>query len=380
MKYERHLGTCNEAVQMRHTGFNHAAHALRGIAVLMIFGTHLLGGTYRYAYQTDTAFPEYLAQPWSLGIHGVYLLLLISGFFVLPSIMRYSARQFALRRFLRLYPPFLLLSLAFALANFLVNDMSAGDAWRTIMLLDFLPQTARPGHEARSLGLLVTAYLIAGAAGTFLIKRFRPIPGLIVTTLGLAFIILCPVAIYFAAGLVIRLVHDHGVTLRREVAWPLELAAALSCAYLMAQNWLAFGMEGGTALYSTLATITLAAYFLLATLPGSLTARLGRIPAMASLGTMSYSLFLVHPLSILGTQLLFAKLGLFTEHVVLSMLLFLLVTTPASLLLAYIAHHLVEGQLYERFFDEPIYRLRSSRRSVRASHSTVAPAPASHDS
>src|SRR3546814_6649753 len=53
-------------------------------------------------------------------------------------------------------------------------------------------------------------------------------------------------------------------------------------------------------------------------------------------------------------------MGLFTNHIALSMLLFFLVTTPLTLLVTHVVHHLVELGPYQWFFRQRIYRFRGT--------------------
>src|SRR3546814_6945714 len=52
---------------------------------------------------------------------------------ILPSVLRYSTGQFALRRFLRLYPLFLTLPLLFVLLNAVTNAYPDLNNWPTIL-------------------------------------------------------------------------------------------------------------------------------------------------------------------------------------------------------------------------------------------------------
>src|SRR3546814_12383991 len=79
---------------------------------------------------------------------------------------------------------------------------------------------------------------------------------------------------------------------------------------------------------------------------------------MAYQGTVSYSLYLVHPYTYYAMRMLFVEMGLFTNHIALSMLLFFLVTTPLTLLVTHVVHHLVELGPYQWFFRQRIYRFR----------------------
>src|SRR3546814_7647048 len=80
--------------------------------------------------------------------------------------------------------------------------------------------------------------------------------------------------------------------------------------------------------------LSTASYFYFAVSPGSLTGRLLSGPTMAYLGTVSYSLFLVHPYTYYAMRMLFVEMGLFTNHIALSLLFFFLVSTPLSDLLS----------------------------------------------
>src|SRR5690242_6269345 len=101
----------------RRRTFNPAAHGLRGIASMMVFWAHLLGGTAKHVYAGNPFYVALVWGPWSFGAWGVELFFVISGFVILPSVMRYSLGQFALRRFLRLYPLFFVFTLFFAALN-----------------------------------------------------------------------------------------------------------------------------------------------------------------------------------------------------------------------------------------------------------------------
>src|SRR3546814_17100878 len=59
-------------------------------------------------------------------------------------------------------------------------------------------------------------------------------------------------------------------------------------------------------------------------------------------------------------RMLFVEMGLFTNHIALSMLLFFLVTTPLTLLVTHVVHHLVELGPYQWFFRQRIYRFRGT--------------------
>ena len=102
-------------------------------------------------------------------------------------------------------------------------------------------------------------------------------------------------------------------------------------------------------------------YFYFAVQPGSLTTAASRHPWLVWLGTMSYSLYLVHPYTYYATRLAFVKLGLFADNWLLSMALFFAVATPLTFALTHLAHRVLEVRVYQWFFDQRIYRQERKR-------------------
>src|SRR3546814_5206166 len=156
-------------------GFNCAAHGLRGIAALMVFSAHLLGGSAEHVYQDHSAYVQFVLRPWQFGVYGVYLFFTISGFVILPSVLRYSTGQFALRRFLRLYPLFLTLTLLFVLLNAVTNAYPDLNNWPTILagvtFTNLFWHTEQLTPNAWSLTFEVIFYSLTCLAVTLLVKK-----------------------------------------------------------------------------------------------------------------------------------------------------------------------------------------------------------------
>ena len=103
----------SQSARGQKAGFNAAVHGLRGLAAMMVFFAHILNGLREHAYPEMSNFVARSEVFWNLGTYGVYLFFTISGFVILPSAMRYSAREFAARRFFRVYPLFLFMTVLF---------------------------------------------------------------------------------------------------------------------------------------------------------------------------------------------------------------------------------------------------------------------------
>ncbi len=345
--------------------FNQAAHGLRGVASMMVFFAHLLGGTAKHIYATHATYGAAVLPYWNFGTFGVQLFFVISGFVIVPSVTRYSLGEFGLRRFLRLYPLFFVFTVLFVVLNAVTGDYPKRGTWLAIVsgltFTNLLTGTKQLTPNAWSLSFEVMFYLGAALIWHFAVAKRNMVMLLIVTGLALAFWVRFPIVTYFAMGVLIRFAHDRGWFLRQNIAWLLELlffglmvAMASRGHYEYApgdlEKPIVVPLIGMTALY-----------FYMAIHPGSLTSKLLSNRPVQYLGTISYSLYIVHPYIYLPVRLMYDKLGFFTLDTVSSMAIFFVVVTPPMLVATIIVHKLLEVRPYAWFFGQVIYRRRGAQ-------------------
>jgi peptidoglycan/LPS O-acetylase OafA/YrhL len=176
------------------------------------------------------------------------------------------------------------------------------------------------------------------------------------------FLLVFPIASFFVAGAVIRLIYDRGLILPKWPARVLELAALACFIRYASMSWFAYVPADFANPVALLKLASSVCYFALAISPTSLTTMCLKSSPALYLGTVSYSLYLVHPYSYYACRGLFESFGLFTDDHVLSMALFYLVTTPVTLLATHVIHKTLEMKPYEWVFHQRIYRSGSSRR------------------
>jgi peptidoglycan/LPS O-acetylase OafA/YrhL len=101
--------------------FNNAVHALRALAVLMVFAVHLLDSFNTYFFPDCETLN--LAMPFvkRFGTFGVELFFVISGFVIMNSVRKYDLREFLLRRLIRIYPLFAAFTIAFFALSLITN-------------------------------------------------------------------------------------------------------------------------------------------------------------------------------------------------------------------------------------------------------------------
>ena len=104
----------------------------------------------------------------------------------------------------------------------------------------------------------------------------------------------------------------------------------------------------------------LVVFFYAAVHESSLTAKYLSRRFFFFLGTVSYSLYLIHPYVYLPARIAFEKLGLFSGPHMPSVFAFALVTTPVVLGAAYVSYLLFERAPYRLAFHQTVFRLRDT--------------------
>ncbi len=344
--------------------FNVAAHGLRGLAAVMVLFAHILGGTAEHIYGHNDTYVQAVKAPWYLGTFGVELFFVISGFVILPSALRYVPREFALRRFLRLYPLFFALSVIFVALNAATNAYPKLNNVETVvsgfLFINLLTGTEQLTPNAWSLTFEVMFYVLMCGVVHFCVRERSMARGGMMIAASLTFLIAFPIAIYFVMGCGIWLMTRRAWSVRVN---PRLLEAATLCLTILfaAQGHFEYRWSDFQNPVVVPIILSTGCYFYFAVQPGSLTAAALDNRLMRYLGTVSYSLYLVHPYTYYLTRWLFAKLGWFTDNVALSIALFAGVVVLLTIPLTHLVHVTLELWPYKRFFRQGIYREKASR-------------------
>jgi peptidoglycan/LPS O-acetylase OafA/YrhL len=339
--------------------FNVAAHGLRGVASLFVCAAHIIGGTARHIYPANAAYVRFIEHPWYLGTFGVEIFFVISGFVILPSAMKYDLGGFALRRLVRIYPLFFVLSLVFVALNAATNAYARinnlGSIVAGLLFVNLFTGTEQLTPNAWSLSFEVAFYVLTGLVVTFAVKRRSVVAGGLAAALAAAFLGFFPISIYFLIGIVLRLLVP---TMRpaTAVSRSAELIALgllgwfASRAHFDYTSWAQFS---GTVVPGIL--VTICAYFYLALRPRSVTALAlgGRV--FRYFGDVSYSFYLVHPFAYFVLRGLFVRFGWFTADVTQSILIFGTAVFALSFLLTHFVHLAIERWPYNRIFHQGVY-------------------------
>lgn len=321
-------------------GFNAGVHGLRGVAALAVVVAHVLGGLAKHVYTDDTGYPAAVEHAWNFGVFFVYIFFAISGFVILPTVLAYRPGDFALRRFIRIYPLFLAGTLAFVILNALTDTRpelrDPVDIFHALTFTNLFAGTEQLTPNAWSLSFEAVFYALACLGCLAWTKGHRGL-GLAVAVASLLFLAHFPGAIYFLIGMGAFVAHRRGLVRRLPRRGVAELAVLAILTYVASRRFFAYVPADALDEWAQLTMLFTAAYILLAVEPDSLTARLLSARPAQFLGTISYSLYLVHPYFYLPARLAFDRLGLFGDRMALATGLFGAVVIAGSVALSWLS-------------------------------------------
>ncbi|WP_419815386.1 acyltransferase family protein [Glacieibacterium sp.] len=339
--------------------FNVAAHGLRGLASVMVLMAHIIGGTARHIYPDDLSYVLATRHPWYLGTFGVQLFFVISGFVIVPSALKYRPGDFALRRFLRIYPLFFVLSLFFIAINAMTNSYpkinNLGAIVSGLLFTNLFTGTEQLTPNAWSLTFEVVFYVLTCAIMHFTIRHKIPLLSGIAIVAAAVFAMYFPIAVYFMVGVLVRYLYP---------AAPLSrgLQRGLECCCFFALIWLAsrahfeyHWTDFQDPVVIPLILVT-GCFFYLAVAPGSATNAIMDNRVARYVGTISYSLYLVHPYIYFGVRTAFSHLKWFGPDIARSMTLFGAVVVVLSFVVSHFVHLTLERAPYAWYFRQRIYR------------------------
>jgi peptidoglycan/LPS O-acetylase OafA/YrhL len=367
----------------RQPTFNRGIHGARGLFAAMVFVYHVVNsGLPTFAFVAGSPFELYLLRALKFGVE---LFFGVSGFVIIGALVRApSIPAFLWDRVTRIYP-----LLWITLIAIIVGSI-ATDRWlppTPDILLNFvapppffpLPQI---NPAAWSLGYEISFYALCALAFSTRHRLGRLWWPAIVAISAVA-LIFFPKAILMPMGLLIASGRTDRRIIQRMAAYP----GVFLLLFLVLWRWIEVSTTGdmmtltpfaGAQWWMVAPLMVVAALFGLAALRGIANDR-GWLSALLLthvfqwLGTISYSLYLWHPV-VMGTiKPLLSNVGVFTYSGEASQLVFAIIALPPSLFVAHVSQQWIETRL-----TRALRRLgpRGSRAKppVTAAHAVAQPA------
>jgi peptidoglycan/LPS O-acetylase OafA/YrhL len=346
--------------------FNNAVHALRALAVLMVFAVHLLDSFSTYFFPACEALNATMPFIKRFGTFGVELFFVISGFVIMNSVRKYGLREFLLRRLIRIYPLFAFFTVAFLVLSWITNVHSGSTVETALLNLTFLNiyfGTPALSPNAWSLTFEANFYIFAGVA--CFVLRERLIGVIILLLFGMtAFLITFPIATYFVVGCLLYAARE---------LQPSFLPRSLQIAVLAA--WCALAATIDHEAMSALSVVLIAAsaiFFFVVTVPNGIFAQASYIKWISFLGTISYSMYLAHPYAYFPLRVLFQRMSLGNLGIGAAAAIYFPTIAGAALVASYAVYRLLEVAPYRAAFGESIFKNRAESDSRRVERRLIA--------
>ena len=347
--------------------FSQSLHGLRGVASLMVLIAHVSFGFWDHFYHDDAVLARIVHHIAYLGTYGVELFFVISGYVITSSCLRYSPREFAGRRFWRLYPVFALFTLLYFALNFVTHyepfKLGFGNLLLNLTFLNLFAGSPALTPNAWSITYEVWYYISTYGLLWFLLRStssWRVVGAVLFLTLAGYMLAAYDITIYFVGGALLYFIQQR---LRPVIApGPATWTAAGALVVIVA---IAGTMDFPTNTYLEVPGLVLPAVALvLATLllvqallfgQGVLSRLLCSAPARF-IGTISYTLYLAHPYVYIAMREALRRLGVSHYPWQATLLPYLAVTIGVALAISWVIHKLVEVGPYELIYGSRIYR------------------------
>lgn len=351
--------------------FSRPLHGLRGLASFMVLCAHVSFGFYDHFYPRDPLLTAVMPRLANFGTYGVELFFVISGYVITQSCLKYSPREFAGRRFMRIYPVFAMFTLFYFVTNRVLHIApdrgSVTDLLANLLFLDIFTQTQALSPNAWSISLEVWYYICTYLVIDAFIRRredFKPLRALCAVALSLLILTYYGITAYFIGGVVLYFMATNlegrsaSLRLAPHRVLPFAVAAGLVVVIATAFDFdprSYFSMPGLQLVALVLLGATLIAIHEVLDERNPL-ARVLMSRPFAFLGTISYSLYLTHPYVYMALRMVGQRLHVERFSWALTMPAYLVLALGLSVGAAWIVHRLVETGPYRLAYHNRIYR------------------------
>lgn len=347
--------------------FSQPLHGLRGVASLMVLVAHISFGFYDHFYHDDANLYVIARAVANFGTFGVELFFVISGYVISSSCLRYSPREFAGRRFWRIYPVFAMFTLLYFVLNLVTHyeptKLGVDGLFLNLLFLDLFTGSTPLTPNAWSITYEVWYYIATYGLLWFLLRsesRWRVIGALLFMTLAGYMLAAFDITIYFVGGALLYFIHE-----RLKPRFSAAPSTAIALIALLPMVVIATLLDFPTNTYLEVPGLVVPALLLVAATlifvqavlfgDGPFTRMLCTAP-VRFIGTISYSLYLTHPYVYIAMREIGRKLHVNAYPWQVTLLPYLVLTISIALFVSWVIHKILEVGPYQLIYGNRIYR------------------------
>jgi len=332
---------------------NETMHGLRGLASVIVVFFHIYGMAYIGGFFEKREIAGFFRIFHNFGSMGVNMFFMLSGYLIIGSLARHgNIKNFMINRIIRIYPVFLTLHIVLFLFGPIINYEWLGDVSITQYIAGFISNLLLlPGifdlpiaqKNAWSLSYEFLFYIVS--ALFFLItlkikkKSLKYISLSLLTALSVVVIYNHPTALFFILGVIVYYSQDlikskyqykkyyflNGVILLPVIFYIYDAGNSFAIVPLilsLIMFWVVVNQEG-------------------------LLSKILKTKVFQFLGTISYSLYLIHPFALFPFKIIFSteKVKMLIENEYVRISLFGSISLTVAIIGSYISYRLLEVAL-----------------------------------
>lgn len=346
--------------------FSRPLHGLRGMASLMVFYAHVTFGFYDHFYHNDAILSRIIPYFANFGTYGVELFFVISGFVIIQSCLKYAPREFFGRRFMRLYPLFAMFTLIYFFGNMVMkvapNPGSISDLVGNLLFIGFFFGATEPSPNAWSIALEVWYYIATYLLVYAFIHRrdsFNSIWAILGIGLAIFMIASWDITAYFVGGVGLYIMASRFESGSQRFYSPSLFGIALFVIIVIASVF-----DFNAATYFSEFGLQFVALVLLITTLWAVHQVLDERNPLAHLlqtrlfsfaGTISYTVYLVHPYVYVVLRTIGYRIGIGRYPWQVTLPIYLVLITILTISVSWIVHRFVEVGPYRMVYRNKIY-------------------------
>lgn len=344
-------------------------HGLRGLASLMVFFAHITAG---YSLHVSNILGEY-SQPGTIqysitniGTYGVEIFFFLSGFVIFKSSNSEPENVFFVRRFFRVYPIFLLFTCLFILLNFFTNAKPEFNDLNIIFFnltfLNLFFDTPALTPNAWSITYEVIYYFCTFYITSFFFRNSKlTFKTAIALAVSLWMLYYYPITIYFIVGLLVSLYIEKiqvWINVINKVLTNILFIAFVTALLYLISRGAKIEWNGGInfVISGLLQTLLLTIIICLTFSRVLFFNRFLESKIMMHCGTVSYTLYLLHPYVYKFFQTLSIKLSTAGINETLLFSIFIISCSVATICISGVINKYYEVPIYSKFAKKKLYK------------------------
>lgn len=343
--------------------FNYSLHGLRGLASLMVYLAHSSNGFREHLCSNGCKIEPLLLHFSYLGFYGVEIFFFLSGYVIFSATLRADMKKFVSHRFWRLYPVFIFVTILYFVLNHFVQKEPYRDSIYMLvsngLFLNLFLDTPALSPNAWTITYEVWFYIMTFSLLRPLVLKKHYIISFCTAVMWCYFIWKYPISIYYVMGALTNFfLRKNMVNLSKIDENIVNIVQVITLCIVV---WLASASDyryhweymDEVSLWALMVAFNI--FMVTLFYPASSVARLLKRKSLMFFGTISYTLYLIHPYGYLIARITAQKVMLIGISSEIATLIYITLNLLLTGLFVSFVFKFIENKMYEFGTGKTIY-------------------------